>query len=67
MTHLPLWYAQEVEDIRRDVRVVNLMYLSTDWYIIAASEATRKLALRHSRPDNNSLALHSICRTKKIC
>ncbi|MFD2599970.1 protein O-mannosyl-transferase family [Sphingobacterium corticis] len=29
----PLWYLQEVEGVRRDVRVINIGYLQSDWYL----------------------------------
>jgi len=48
----PLWYAQEVEGVRTDVRVANLSYLRAGWYV---EQMTRKayesdpLPLTHTR------------------
>jgi hypothetical protein len=36
----PLWYAQDVEGIRTDIKVINMSYLSTDWY---ANQQQRKV------------------------
>ncbi len=39
----PLWYCQEVEGVRKDVRVMNSSYLGGEWYVdemkIAANDA----------------------------
>ena len=36
----PLWYAQEIEGVRKDVTVIVLQYLHTDWYPLQIRDQT---------------------------
>ncbi len=57
----PLWYCQEVENIRRDVRVVNLSLIAVDWYI---EQLRRKV--NDSAPIKLSLTTDEIRGFKRI-
>lgn len=49
----PLWYMQEVEGVRPDVRIMNMSYIAADWYI---AQMTRKY--NESEPVPFSLPPH---------
>ena len=40
----PLWYVQEVEGVRPDIKIINLSYLGMDWYISQQKWATNEAA-----------------------
>jgi len=40
----PLWYVQEVEGVRPDIKIVNISYLGMDWYINQHRKATYEAA-----------------------
>ncbi len=47
----PLWYIQEVEGLRKDVKVVNLSLLNTPWYIKQLRDDDPKLPIDMSNSD----------------
>jgi DNA-binding SARP family transcriptional activator len=56
----PLWYMQEVEEFRKDVRVVNLSLLNTDWYIRQLRDEEPKVPIALSDAAVDQLGLGAV-------
>ncbi len=52
----PLWYLQEVENIRRDIRVVNLSLLNTPWYIKQLRDQKPRISIDMSDEQINNIS-----------
>lgn len=56
----PLWYLQDVEGVRRDVRIANLSLMNTPWYILQLKNTephgAEKIAMTMSDEEINRLS-----------
>ncbi len=53
----PLWYLQEVDSVRRDIRIVNLSLLNTDWYIQQLRDLEPRVPIQMSDEEISKLGL----------
>ena len=60
----PLWYLQEVDSVRRDVRIVNLSLLNTDWYITQLRDLEPKVPIHMSNAEITQQGLYPWKKTK---
>ncbi len=56
----PLWFLQEAEGIRRDVRIVNLSLLNTKWYIKQLKNFEPKVPISYSERDIDNKLIHKL-------
>ncbi len=56
----PLWYIQQVEGFRKDVRIANLSLLNTDWYIRQLRDEEPKVPITLDDPTINLLGAGAV-------